>query len=159
MKRKDCKVAFSVTYIGFTLVFLSAIFLANANLALAASANNKTVAVAHTLAVDRTESRIKQLQGALKITDAQKDLWNAVTLVMRDNAKEMDALAKDRSERLKMNAVEHMKYYSQLTETHLNQLKKFIPPFEALYAGMSDEQKKTADTLFHKGLNRKNKGK
>jgi hypothetical protein len=27
-------------------------------------------------------------------------------------------------------------------------MKKFIPPFEALYASMSDEQKKITDTIF-----------
>ena len=63
---------------------------------------------------------------------------------MRQNAKEMDALTKDRAETSKtMNAVEHMKFHSQVTEAQLNQQKKFIPPFEALYAGMSDEQKKS----------------
>jgi hypothetical protein len=58
-----------------------------------------------------------------------------------------------------VNAVERMKFHSQITEAHLSHLKKFIPPFEALYTSMSDEQKKTADTLFKKGKNRKNKRK
>ena len=79
---------------------------------------------------------------------------------MRENAKEMDALTKDRAENSKtMNAVEHMKFHSQITETHLAQLKKFIPPFEALYAGMSDEQKKITDKIFRTGKYEKHKKK
>ena len=71
---------------------------------------------------------------------------------MRENAKYMDALTKDRAENAKtMNALEHMKFHSQLTEAYLDQQKKFLPPFEALYASMSDEQKKNTDTLFRTG--------
>jgi hypothetical protein len=72
----------------------------------------------------------------------------------------MDALNKDRAENTKpMNAVEHMKFHSQITEAHLDQLKKLIPSFEALYASMSDEQKKTTDTIFRTGKSGKPKRK
>jgi hypothetical protein len=37
----------------------------------------------------------------------------------------------------------------------LQGLNKFIPVFEVLYAGMSDEQKKMADSLFTKHDNKK----
>ena len=134
------------------VAFLSTIFFANANPSFAASGKKKSSAVARTSAVEYTEAQIKQLQGALKITEAQKELWNNLTQVMRENAKDMDALTKDRAENTKtMNAVEHMKFHSQITEAHLDQLKKFIPPFEALYASMSDEQKKITDTIFRTG--------
>ena len=96
----------------------------------------------------------------LKITPAQEKLWENLQQVMREDAKEMDALTADRAEKTKtMNAVERMKFHSQLTETRLNQIKKFIPPFEELYASMSDEQKKIADTVFEKGIMRKQKSK
>jgi hypothetical protein len=52
-----------------------------------------------------------------------------------------------------------MKFHSQITEAHLDQLKKFIPPFEAFYASMSDEQKKTTDTIFRTGEYGKRKKK
>jgi len=38
-------------------------------------------------------------------------------------------------------------------------MKKFIPPFEALYTSMSDEQKKTTDTLFRTGKHGKHRMK
>lgn len=87
-------------------------------------------------------------------------MWNNLTQVMRENAKEMDAVTKEKAESAKsMNAVERMKFHIQITEAHLAQLKKFIPPFEALYAGMSDEQKTVTDTLFRTGKHGKHKMK
>jgi protein CpxP len=111
--------------------------------------------------VDRTEARIKDLQAKLKITPAQEELWNKVTQVMRDNAKTMDTLMQARFEKAKtMNTVEDLKSYSEITQAHADGLKNFIPAFEALYASMSDEQKKEADTLFrYGGHHRKAKGK
>jgi len=160
MKRKAYQIAVPVTLVVVMMAFLAAIFFANANLSFAASGNKKSSAVARTSAVEHTEAQIKQLQGTLKITEAQKELWNNLTQVMRENAKDMEALSKDRAESTKtMNAVEHMKFHSQITEAHLDQLKKFIPPFEALHASMSDEQKKSADTIFRTGAYGKSKRK
>ena len=83
---------------------------------------------------------------------------------MRENAKDMDALtdtlAKERAEGTQnMNAVEHMKLHSRITVAHSEQLEKFIPPFEAFYDSLSDEQKKTTDTIFQTGRYGKSKGK
>jgi LTXXQ motif family protein len=161
MKRKAYQVAFPATLVVVMVAFLSAIFFANANLSFAASGKNKSSAVARTSAVDHTEARIKQLQGALNITEDQEELWNNLTQVMRENAKDMDALTKDKAVNTTktMNAVEHLKFHSQITEAQLNQLKKFIPPFEAFYASMSDEQKKITDTIFRTGKHGKHKMK
>jgi hypothetical protein len=158
MKRNAYKVDFPVTLVVVTVALLSTIFLTNANLSFASSGKNKSSAVSQNSAVNYTEVRIKQLQGALKITGAQKELWNNLILVMRENAKDMDAITKDRAENIKtMNAVEYMKFRSQITEVHLDQMKKFIPPFEAFYASMSDAQKKSTDTIFMTGRLGKNK--
>ena len=160
MKQKAFPVAFPVALVVVMVAFLSTIFFANANLSFAASGKKKSSAVARTSAVAQTEAQIKQLQGALKITEAQKELWNNLTQVMRENAKDMDALTKDRAENTKtMNAVEHMKFHYQITEAQLDQLKKFIPPFEAFYASMSDEQKNITDTIFRTGRHGKQKRK
>ena len=164
MKRKAYQVVFPAILVVVMVAFLTAIFFANANLSFSASGKKKSSAVARTSAVEYTEAQIKQLQGALNITEAQKELWNNLTKVMRENAKDMDAftdaLTKERAESTKtMNAVEHMKFHSQITEAHSDQLKKFIPPFEALYSSMSDEQKKSTDTIFRTGIYGKAKRK
>ena len=98
---------------------------------------------------ERVETVIKDLHSKLKITEKQERQWNKVAQVMRDNAKTMDALMKTRLEKGKaMNAVEDLKSYSEVTDAHAAGIKKFIPVFESLYVGMSDEQKKDADAVF-----------
>ena len=164
MKRKAYQVAFSATLVVVMVVFLSTIFFANANLSFAASGKKKSSAVVRTSAVEHTEAQIKKLQGALNITEAQKELWNNLTQVMRENAKDMDAFTdartKERAESTKtMNAVERMKFHSKITKTQLDQLEKLIPPFEALYASMSDQQKNITDIVFQTGRYGKSKRK
>jgi membrane-associated HD superfamily phosphohydrolase len=163
MKRKAYQVAFSATLIVVMVAFLSTIFFVNANPSFAAG-KKKSSTVARPSAVEHTEAQIKQLQGALKITEAQQELWDNLTQVMRENAKDMDALTdslhKERAEGTKnINAVEHMKLHSQITQAHLEQLEKFIPPFEAFYDSLSDEQKKSTDTIFRTGIYGKAKAK
>ena len=153
MKRKTY---FPAILVVVMVAFLSTIFFVSANSSFAASGKKKSSAVAKTSAVDYTEAQIKQLQGALNITEAQQELWDNLTQVMRENAKDMDALTdslrKERAEGTQnMNAVEHMKFHSRITAAHSEQLEKFIPPFEAFYDSLSDEQKKTTDTIFQTG--------
>lgn len=158
MKQKAYQGVFPVAFVIVMATFLSAIFFANADLSFAASGKKKSAAVAETTAVAQTEARIKQLQDALKITEVQEALWNNLVQVMKENAKEMDSLAKERGEANKnMNAVEHLKFHSQVTEAHLNQQKKLIPVFEALYSSLSDEQKKITDAIFRTGKHGKHK--
>jgi hypothetical protein len=142
------------------VAFLFAILFATANLSFAESGKKKSSVVARESAVEYAEAQIKQLQDSLTITEAQEKLWSDLTQVMRENAKDMDALTKDRAEIAKpMNALEHLKFHRQITEAHLAQLQKLIPPFEALYASMSDEQKTITDTIFRTGKHEKRKRK
>jgi hypothetical protein len=160
MNQKAYQITVPVTIVVAMVAFLSIFFFANADNSFAAQGKKKSTAVVRLTAVEHTEARIKELQGALKITEAQEVLWTNFTQVMRDNAKEMDALTKERAENSKdMNAVERMKFHSQITEARLNQQKKLIPPFEALYGAMSDEQKKVTDTIFLTGRHGKHQFK
>jgi len=152
MKQKSYKVAFQATLVVVMVAFLSIIFFANANISFAASVKKKSSAIVRTSAVDHAEAQIKQLQGALNITEFQKELWNNLIQVMRENAKETDVLTKERAENTEtMNSVERMKFHRQITEAHLDQLQKLIPPFEALYTSMSDQQKNITDIIFRTG--------
>jgi len=160
MKRKAYQIVFSATLVLVMVAFLSAIFFANPNLSFAASGKNKSQAIARSSAVEYTEAQIKQLQGTLNITEDQQELWDKLVQVMRENAKDMDAFTKERAENAKpINAVEHMKLHRQITEEHLAQLKKLIPPFEAFYNSMSDQQKNITDMVFRTGKYGKSKRK
>jgi hypothetical protein len=152
MKQKAYQVVFPATLVLAMVTFIFAIFFANVTLSFAAQGSKKSPAVTRTSAVESTEAQIKQLQGTLNITAAQQELWNNLTYVMRENAKDMDALNKERAEIDKaMDALEHMKFHRQITEAHLAQLNKLIPPFEALYVSMSDQQKNITDIVFRTG--------
>jgi hypothetical protein len=158
MKQKSCRVVFPSAL--FVLaVFVCAVFLANANLSFAETAKKKATNVTRMSAVEYTESQIKQLQEGLKITGEQTELWDNLTKVMRENAKDMDAMIKGSPSQKTMDALEHMKFHKQLTEAHLNQMNKFIPAFEALYNTMSDEQKSASNTLLRTGKHARHKKK
>lgn len=98
---------------------------------------------------DRAEMRIKQLHDQLQITPAQETQWSAVAQAMRDDATAMQAvIAKRRQNRSTMTAVDDLRSYEEVTETHIAGLQKLVPAFQALYDTMSAEQKKNADTVF-----------
>jgi len=157
MERKTYHIGFPVIVVMVT--FLSGLFMTNATNSYA-SATKKKAAPVTTTAVEYTESRIKELKTTLKITEGQEVLWGSVTQVMRENAKNMDALSKVRADKSKtMNAVEQIKFHSQMTEAQLEQQKKFIPPFEAFYASLSDDQKASTDALFRAAKLAKHKSK
>ena len=102
--------------------------------------------------VDRVEARITDMHAKLMITQAQEDQWGKVAQTMRDNEKAIEPLIKTRAENSKtMTAVDDLKSYGEITDAHADGIKKFTPVFATLYNGMSDAQKKEADTLFRHG--------
>jgi len=107
----------------------------------------------------RIDARIKAFHSKLGITQAQEDQWNKLAQVMRQNATTMQALIKARKAKGAMNAVDDLKSYSEILDAQAAGLKNFIPPFEDLYAAMSDQQKKNADEIFTKFVQKKGKKK
>jgi periplasmic protein CpxP/Spy len=96
--------------------------------------------------VDR---RITDLHGKLHITADQSQQWDQFTQVMRDNAKQMDDAYQQRAEKLgSMSAVDNMQSFAQIEQQRAQDTQKLVPAFQALYASLNDQQKKTADQLF-----------
>ncbi len=101
---------------------------------------------------DRAELRVTDLHAKLKITSAQEAQWAKVAQVMRDNAKAMDTLTQARIGHAKdMTAVDDLKSYGEIADTHADGIKKLTAEFSPLYDSMSDSQKKEADSLFRHG--------
>jgi hypothetical protein len=101
---------------------------------------------------DRAELRVKDMHAKLKITPAQEAEWAKVAQTMRENAKTMDTLTQARMDHAKsMTAVDDLKSYGEIADAHADGIKKLTPTFAALYADMSDSQKKEADALFRHG--------
>ena len=94
------------------------------------------------------EARIADLHTKLQITPAQEDQWKQVADVMRQNAKDVEAVIKERAGMKNMTAVDNLKSYEKISGAHEDGMKRLIPPFQTLYDSMSDQQKKNADTVF-----------
>jgi periplasmic protein CpxP/Spy len=158
MKRSICRFTYSTTVIITALLFCMTIMLASPLMAKAESGT--PAAKPKASAVDRTEARIIELHSKLKITQAQEEQWNKVAQVMRDNATTMETLIQARKEKGNaLSAVDDLKSYAKITDAHAAGLNNFITAFEPLYASMSDEQKKIADTIFTKHDHRRSKKK
>jgi protein CpxP len=99
--------------------------------------------------IDHAEDRIKEIHQKLHITADQEPTFGKLADVMRDNAKNMsDAVEKhERAERT-TSAIDDLKAYQTVADTHADNLKKLVPAFEALYDSLSASQKKEADVLF-----------
>jgi len=131
------------------VTLLGAIALANPSFAASDSQQAMASTEAEPAGGTAVEARIKDLHKRLHITEAQKPQWDNLIQVMRENAQAMTDLQKERAaDAQSMSAVDVIKSYESVIAAHEDGMKKFVPPFEALYNTMSDSQKKTADSLF-----------
>lgn len=98
------------------------------------------------------EARIAELRERLQIKPDQMTQWDAVAQAMRENAETIRHLAQERAEARQphstMTAVDDLRSYERINEARVDGMKRLLPPFEALYASMSDAQKKNADAVF-----------
>jgi protein CpxP len=104
---------------------------------------------------DRVERHIAELRRRLKVTPAQKTQWDAFAQVMRDNAARMDKAFEARSANPNMNALDDLKAYAAIAQTHAEDMQRLLPAFEALYGAMTPDQQKVADTVFRDFENRR----
>lgn len=113
--------------------------------------------------VDRVEGRIAFLKAELKITEAQSKQWEAVAKAMRDQSAAMKTLheqwpQRDRAERERaLTAPEALARREEATAQMTKAMtaraageKQFAAAFVSLYNQLSDEQKKTADSLLNR---------
>jgi protein CpxP len=95
------------------------------------------------------DALIDHLHDRLKITADQERLWSAVTVVMRENAATMSALARERAAQLQTaTALDNLESYTELSEAHATGMRRMVPVFQALYDRFSPEQRKAADAEF-----------
>lgn len=146
MQRSTCRFTRSITVLVGGLVLCTAITLGSP---LISQAQKATAPAKPMPAIGNMEAQLSDLHSKLKITSAQEPQWNKVAAVMRENTAGMESLLRARQQKGEtLNAVEDLKFFARVTEAQLTGLNKFIPVFEVLYNSMSDQQKKTADTLL-----------
>lgn len=131
----------AATFAG-TTVFAAPLFTPTTdNIAVAASKQKAPI--------NDVETRIETLRAQLEITPEQESAWNDVAQAMRDNAKAMSDLHRQQDAAIdNATAPQMIDTYGKTMEAHAENIQKFSDVFQKLYNGMSDAQKKTADTVF-----------
>jgi periplasmic protein CpxP/Spy len=103
----------------------------------------------------RVNQRIVQMHQRLKITPEQEAAWNGFAQVMRENVTSTDQAYKARSASIAtLSAPDNMRNFAEIEQTRAQGIQNLAAAFQKLYDGMSDDQKKTADTLFRHYANR-----
>jgi hypothetical protein len=96
-----------------------------------------------------TEGRIAFLKAELAITDAQKAVWDAYAAALTKNLQGMQATRGTMMKMLEAKSpVERLDSHLTAMEGRVAALKEVKPALTALYAALSDEQKKKADELL-----------
>jgi LTXXQ motif family protein len=99
--------------------------------------------------VPMMEARLAYIKADLEITDAQSAVWDAYADAVRARHSAMESVHADMM-KAKENGtvVDRMDARIKALEAMLDSLKGLKPATEALYAALSEEQKKKADQLF-----------
>ena len=107
------------------------------------------------MAPERVEGRIAFLQTEIKITDAQRLQWTAFADVLRKNAKGMSEMrAMMMAAPAQASAADRADQRVQLMTSHLAIAKATAAATRALYAALTDAQRKTADDLLAPAMGR-----
>ncbi len=95
------------------------------------------------------EGRIAFIKAELAITDAQKSVWDTYAAALRKNFESMQSMHKSMmSATTPANPVERLDIHITAMDSRLQSLKEVKPALAALYATLSDDQKKKADDLL-----------
>ena len=98
------------------------------------------------------EQRLDRLKVDLKLTDAQMPQWNAFADAIRSAAKAMQ----DRHSKMmpgmgKMTLPEQIVMHETMLSEHLERMRQIKGPAAAMYATLTDAQKKIADQMMMMG--------
>jgi len=95
------------------------------------------------------EGRIAFLKAELAISDAQKGAWKAYAAALKNNLQGMQAMRQTMAKVMEAKTpVERLDAHIAAMEGRLASLKEVKPALAALYAALSDDQKKKADQVL-----------
>jgi periplasmic protein CpxP/Spy len=97
------------------------------------------------------ERQVAELKKRLNITAQQQPQFDAFAQAMRQNAQTMEPLMQEQQQSPNRNAVEDLKSAAKFAEAEAESLKRLLPPLQALYDSLSDQQKKVADQVLVAG--------
>jgi protein CpxP len=95
------------------------------------------------------EGQLAEVKKRLSITAAQEPQFDQFATIVKQNAQTMEALMqKATAQGAQQNAVEGLRTAASFAQTEADNLKRLVPALEALYASLSEQQKRAADKLF-----------
>jgi hypothetical protein len=100
---------------------------------------------------DPVEAQLGDIKKRLSITAAQQPQFDQFAAVVKQNAQAMDALMQQAAQGAEKSAVEGLRTAASFAQTEADNLKRLLPALEALYASLTDPQKRKADQLFNTG--------
>ena len=96
---------------------------------------------------DGMRHRVRELHDRLGISPAQQPQWDALIGTLRDNAAAMRASPAVQAVRSgQLDAVQALRAAADVARQRADAMQRTIAPLEALYAVMSPEQRRMADT-------------
>lgn len=115
---------------------------------------HRQMATQHAMrAFERIEGQLAFYRAELRITDAQQAQWNAFADAVRTTAGTLkQAVTKAMQESGPVQAPEQIERRIALATAHLEAMRSVQAAARPLYAALSDEQKRTADTLMAEHL-------
>jgi protein CpxP len=93
------------------------------------------------------ERQITELRKRLNITPQQQPQFDAFAQAMRQNTQSMEAMMQEQ-QTPNRSAVDDLKAAAKFAEAEADGLKRLLPPLQALYESLSDQQKKAADQVL-----------
>jgi periplasmic protein CpxP/Spy len=97
---------------------------------------------------DSIEARLAEIKQRLNITAAQQPQFDKFADVLKQNAREMEALMQKELPSAPPGAVEGLRIAANFAQAEADNLKRLVPALEALYASLSEQQKHAADEMF-----------
>jgi hypothetical protein len=103
--------------------------------------------------IEFSEGRLAFLKAELKIAEAQAKAWDAFAAALRENTTKLNEAyaAPDRAAMDKMGPAERLGWVEKALAARLDAVKRAKGAIEPLYAGLSDDQKKTFDRFVPTG--------
>jgi LTXXQ motif family protein len=97
---------------------------------------------------DHVEGRIAFLKAELKITDAQLSQWNTFADALRSNARQTAEMLGTVGQATALNAPDRLDRREKMLTSMLEMARSIKAALSPLYAVLSNEQKKLADSLL-----------
>jgi LTXXQ motif family protein len=101
---------------------------------------------------DHVEGRIAFLKAELKITDAQLSQWNTFADALRTNARQTAEMLGTVGQVTALNAPDRLDRREKMLTSMLEMVRSTKAALSPLYAVLSNEQKKLADSLLREPM-------